>query len=606
MKKKLLLILSMVALFVMVFAFSVSATGNSYFGDVEIIDLDKDGVSDINIYDMVNSVVDGSDGRISSASAMAKISCSCSKGSHTFPAYYITSPKSTGDRFYCFNLGELNKLLPSYCGAKTAVDEANIVSYEIPNGYTAIYSGFFYKGGSGSSYMATGIKYFSFAKCSTLKSLEATSSAKNWFTNSTIEAVDLGPYITNIPVMLFYNCDYLTSIAIPDQITSISKQAFEGCAELQRVYFTENSLLATVDNSVFKDCVKLEAFYIPPKLTSLGGSGSNQAIFQGCKKLYFLNNPNETEKPTVYYFPSTVTSYDGEIFKSCTNLNNTIVFPSEVKSLPNGWAFNGTNAINVVFLGDMEKVSTTGNAWTSGIKIYFCNEADKSTSDLTGINTSASKIFCHGDNASHLYLVETVTQATCTEEGFIGTSCFCGAKNPNGGTKIDPKGHSAESILIGISYDNFFAQGNCTYDCPDCNESFVKEKCVSALFVSLGYSKTEYPDSGAILNGFAVNQSALAKYNEYSDNDISAFGIVAAAEKNVTNGDLLAGKNVNVDFTERGYDIFEMKVTGLTDETKSTLIYITAYVTVGGKNYYAENGEFVESAESPISFETIQ
>lgn len=619
MKNKILLVVSMIVLLVCMLAVSVSAAANDYFGNVEIIDNDGDGASDINISDMVHTIIQEGDGAISSTSARMTISCDCEAGKHTFPAYYITSPKSTGRRFYCFSFDKINSVLPAYCGTTSKVSASNITAYELPNGYNAIYSGFFYEGGTGA-YKGDGIEYFSFATCSTLTSFEGTASGKNWFTDSTLEEVDLGPYVTNIPVMLFYNCDNLEYITIPDQITSMGTQAFAYSDNLKRVYFTENSLLTTVGNSVFDHCGNLEAFYIPPRLTSLGGSGSNQSIFNICTKIYFINNPYETEKPEVYYMPSTISNYDGEIFKSCQHLNNTIVFPENITSIPNGWAFCGTNAVNVVCLGNMEKVSTTGNAWNSNVTIYFCNPADKSTADLTGINTSAKKVFCNADgNTTHLYKKLLSTTPTCTEPGVNGYACFCGVTSPDADV-VDAKGHEKTAILS-IVYggtNKFFETGATNYSCGVCGQSHTQNDATPIFFFS-GISTSEI-GTKALLQGFGIDKTMLAKYNEYTENDVVGFGVVAGTKRALgettevfENGEFIDGtKAVVSSFADRDFDVMEIKVSGLEGSAEGIgdfadlEVYCAGYclVKVGDtvESYYASEGVVTEGLSGAVSY----
>ncbi|MBO5338457.1 MAG: leucine-rich repeat protein [Clostridia bacterium] len=257
MKKKIFLTLAIVMVLTCLFAISISAT--EWFGDVEIIDNNGDGVSDISITNRVHTIVEkgNEEGVPASEDARVKIKCTCEAGSHTFPAYYLTSPKSTGTRFYCFDYAELNKLLPSYCTSASAIDGTKILAYEIPNGYTAIYSGFFY---DGDTYAAKSIQYFSFATCTTMTSLETTATGKNWFADSTVQEVDLGTKITNIPVMFLYNCDSLIEFTLPDSVTTIAGQAFQLSGSLEKINISINSNLSSMGALAFGNCTSLEAF----------------------------------------------------------------------------------------------------------------------------------------------------------------------------------------------------------------------------------------------------------------------------------------------------------------------------------------------------------
>ena len=142
MKRKALLFVALLSLLVLALAFTVSA--ESYFGEVEIIDLNSDGVSDININDRLNRVIEegNADGVPSSESALVKIKCGCEAGSHTFPAYYVCK-KESDNKLWGFNYSAINAVLPSYCSGATEINGDYIIAIELPNGYGSIYSGFF-------------------------------------------------------------------------------------------------------------------------------------------------------------------------------------------------------------------------------------------------------------------------------------------------------------------------------------------------------------------------------------------------------------------------------------------------------------------------------
>lgn len=718
MKKRILFTIALSVLLISLFAVSVTAA--EHFGDVEIIDLDGDGNSDIDMSARMPAVVTGDENTPSTSSARLKISCACEAGEHTFPAYYVTSPKSTGTRFYCFSYAELNALMPQYCSGAATVTEGetlkgtvngtNILSYELPNGYKAIYSGFFYESINGSTKMAaTNLEYFSFATCSTMTSLEGTSGGRNWFQGSSIVEADLGKYVTNIPVMLFYDCQSLTSvdipnesaittidtsafynckslealhipktvtiigsgafqkcskvefdtdfshvtefysrafsdsnlksinlnnatklsgdaifernlnlttvllgdnktltslpfygfggcsslteITIPDQITSLPSSLFESCTSLKHVYIGENSQINSIGSRTFGKCESLEALYLPSGITALGVGGSNASPFDGCKSLYFINSPTETTKPEVYYF-NNVATFTGEVFKWCANLNDVLVFNSSVTSIDNGWAFCNARAVTLVFLGNVENLSTTGNAWTSGMAIYFCNENDLSTADFT-TKTNQKFVFCNAEgNTEHLYKVEANTLPTCLENGVNGFKCFCG-KASDTATVVPALGHEKNELL-----SKYFASVNGTLDyyndmitehsCTRCQDTVIDTEDGTALFTKKGYSYSQY-DSSTFSYTVYVNYDAIKAYNSEL-----LYGIVVSASVDGTpisydNGTLSHGdKTIAVEFqnTDTRYSIITAKLTNVADGTN---LHLGAYCVDSGVVSYLGN-----------------
>ena len=596
MKKKLFLAFAISVILVCLFAISISAA--EYFGDVEIIDLDKDGVSDISINDRLPSIVDG-EGPTASKNARATIKCSCEAKTHTFPAYYLASPISTGTRFYCFSYGDLNNLLPQYCGATEAIDGTYITAYEIPNGYTAIYSGFFY---DGSTYAGKSIKYFNFNTCPTMTSLEGTSSARNWFTDSSIEAIDIGTSFQTLPVMFLYNCDNLSSVTIPDSVVTIDRLAIYGCAKLKNIIFTENSSLTTLNANALSDNPMLEGLYLPSGLTKLGVSGSNQSPFQGNTNMYLLNSPDETTKPKIYYVPDGIASIEGEVFKNCKNLNDIIVFNENITSISDGWAFCNANAVTLVFLGDVTELSTTGSAWAKQTAIYFCNEAD---TEYTGNANVASKfVYCHAEgNTQHLHnpRANETTLPTCTDNSVSKTYCFCGADMGSVVNEDTALGHDDTDavVIMYFANNNYFENATSEYTCKRCEEAIKSEIENSALFTKKGITVPENEKATSICHAITVNNKAIEDYNAYlGESNAIKYGVVVgkATESGtpVNAQGTSSGDAIVVGFEGTNYSFIQAKITNVPVETG---LYCSAYVVDAGVVTYLYEGSVTSTAQ---------
>lgn len=106
----------------------------------------------------------------------------------------------------------------------------------------------------------------------------------------------------------FYNCLNLTSITIPDSVTSIGENAFSQCTNLESVTFGDNSHLTSIDNGAFSHCKNLIRITIPDGVTSI-----DHWAFFDCPNL------------TSITIPASVTSIGSYAFSDCSSLTSISV-----------------------------------------------------------------------------------------------------------------------------------------------------------------------------------------------------------------------------------------------------------------------------------------
>ncbi len=122
----------------------------------------------------------------------------------------------------------------------------------------------------------------------------------------------------------FSGCTGLTSITIPDSVTSIGSWAFGGCSGLTSITISNSA--TSIGNYVFNGCSGLTSITIPNGVTSIG----NYA-FKGCTGLTSITIPDGVTSVGNYAFsgctsltgitiPNGVTSIDASAFNGCTNL----------------------------------------------------------------------------------------------------------------------------------------------------------------------------------------------------------------------------------------------------------------------------------------------
>lgn len=100
------------------------------------------------------------------------------------------------------------------------------------------------------------------------------------FPNSAVTSVTIPDSVTSIPDAAFVNCSQLTNISIPNSVTYIGFSAFDGCASLKNI--TLPSSLRTIGNSAFAGCPSLMTVTYPGSKTQWDAitKGSNNDVLE--------------------------------------------------------------------------------------------------------------------------------------------------------------------------------------------------------------------------------------------------------------------------------------------------------------------------------------
>ena len=152
--------------------------------------------------------------------------------------------------------------------------------------------------------------------------------------------------VTSIGSYAFYGCTGLTSITIPNSVTSIGEErAFYGCTGLTSI--TIPNSVTSIGYEAFSGCTSLTSISIPNSVTSIG-----EYAFCFCTSLTSIS------------IPESVTSIDGSAFSSCTGLTS-ISIPNSVTSIGYGAFSSCTGLTSITFAGTVEQwnVIEKGVVW---------------------------------------------------------------------------------------------------------------------------------------------------------------------------------------------------------------------------------------------------
>ena len=144
---------------------------------------------------------------------------------------------------------------------------------------------------------------------------------------------------------LFLNGEEITSLVIPDGVTSIGSYAFCGCSRLTSV--TIPSSVTRVGASAFTDCYRLEAVRISDLSAWCAISFSNaESNPLCCAHRLFLNG----EEIVNLVIPDGVTSVGNDAFSGCSGLTS-VTIPDSVTSIGT-WAFSGCSGLTSITIPD--------------------------------------------------------------------------------------------------------------------------------------------------------------------------------------------------------------------------------------------------------------
>ena len=158
------------------------------------------------------------------------------------------------------------------------------------------------------------------------------------------------------------------------------------------------------------------------------------------------------------------------------------------------------------------------------------------------------------------------------------------------------------NVILPFSKENveyegaqYLTKASVCISCTVCGNKTVVDT-VDKLFVCIGYSYNLTNNS--IMQGFAINRSVISDYEALCGGEIS-FGLVAALAEKVTDATMLKeNSKVVVDYTEKDFDVFEMKLSNIKESVQETNLFLCAYLTAGDKTYYISNGEINSDASS--------
>ncbi|MBO5313523.1 MAG: leucine-rich repeat domain-containing protein [Clostridia bacterium] len=529
MKKKLLLVVAIMAIVTCFLALSISAAGSTSNEFAETPDTIEGIAAPSNISANERVVMLGNDGLY-----------------YTFPAYYILNDNKTCSL-------KTNNLVNSVLGyADGTSHKAYVVRIEIPNGATYIAGNFLDYNNN--------LVYAKMSDTVTNTGTKVFQGCKN------LETLILSNSLTVIQNDFCKDCSNLSSpIVIPSTVTAIKGYCFNGCNKLSSITnYAEN--VTSIDGNAFAGCPITE-FNFPDKLTSIGQSAFHGAQFASID------------------LPNSITTLGAGVFMNCTQLTY-VRFPEKLTQVPHD-SLKGTNgkSITIVVPKGCTSIYSQYSLGNSGItKIIFTGTPDSDF--VKSVTEKASGWVSKIEYANHCdYYYDGVHTPDAEKSNACVELCAnCGK------TTIEHDVNAEMSIVL--AYGDFSKVGTKTTKCLNEGCSLntapsVEE--VKELFTCRGYSVPENGDGGITI-GYVVNYDAIEYYEQLTGEAVG-FGVFAVLKDRLGSNDIFDAEGkasdgvISADLSNSKFTVFQLKVVGFKDEQKDVKLAMGAYVAT------TENGE---------------
>ena len=259
----------------------------------------------------------------------------------------------------------------------------------------------------------------------------------------------------------FRNCKSLTSVTIPNSVTSIEDYVFADCSSLTSITIPES--VTSIGDYAFAFCSSLTSITIPESVTSIGNSA-----FSGCSGLTSVTIGNNVTSIGDYAFcncysltsvtiGNSVTSIGYEAFYGCKSLTS-ITIPESVSNIES-YAFNHCSALtktnytgDIAGWCDIKFGSSNSNPIFYSHNLYIKDQEIKDLVIPNTVNTIRNYAFYNGSSLTSITIPNSVTS--------IGSCAFRNCQSltsitiPNSVTSIEDYVFADCSSLTSITIPN--------------------------------------------------------------------------------------------------------------------------------------------------------
>ena len=339
----------------------------------------------------------------------------------------------------------------------------SLTSVEIPNSVTSIGSHAFDNCSSLTRVYITDLTSWCNIKFSNSSSTPLSLGATLYLNNQPITTLTIPNDVTSIGSSAFRYCSSLTSVVIPDSVTSIGSSAFGYCSSLTSVVIPDS--VTSIGEGAFAGCSSLTSVVIPDSVTSI-----DSYAFAQCNSL------------TSVVIPDSVTSIGSYAFAWCNRLTS-VVIPDSVTSIGSS-AFDNCSSLKYNIEGNLKYLGNSSNPYvyladTTSTSITFAKINDNckfigyaafaGCSSLTSVvipdsvTSIGSSAFGHCSSLTSVVIPDSVTSIGSSAFGYC--SSLTSVVIPDSVTSIGSSAFSNCSSLTSIVIpDSVTSIGSSAFD----------------------------------------------------------------------------------------------------------------------------------------------
>ncbi len=317
----------------------------------------------------------------------------------------------------------------------------------------------------------TDIPSYAFENCSTLTSISLpetlTSIRYRAFANCSglTGSLTIPDRVNYIESDAFSHCSGLTEIVFPESLTSIPKNACNSCSGLTKVSFSES--LISINEGAFMNCFKMTDLIIPEGVTSI-----KKNAFNNCKALKSFD------------IPTTISSIEESVFQGCDSLYS-ITLPNSITAIGN---------LSFAYCANLRTISIPGNVTTIGKQAFLKCSNLSSINLAEGLTNIGVSSFADCTNLTSVIIPQTVSK--------IGSSAFNGCSNLSLITmrsQVPPVGGSDMFANTGLCPIYIPAGSKDLYLNADYWKHYALRMMEEGSSESIAYCSTDYSKDGEVV-----------------------------------------------------------------------------------------------------------